>query len=182
MKKGDVILRVFVPTDQDAPKTVQPSASAFHHPAARLESGLFLDGLRLFATTADVGGEAELLQGISHLIVGAAPVSSTGQALVQAHTLGLVRTGLRPGRRQTLQRGPEQFHVMAVGPVHRQTRRHSLGLGQQAAFDAAFAPVCGIETRFFPSPGALWSWPRPYSPNSSPTRHNSRNTPASTHS
>ena len=98
MKKSDVVLRVFVPTDQDPPKSVQPAMSAFHHPAPGLEPGLPLDGLGRLAAAADVGGETELLQGATHFVKVLSPVSSTGQALVQAHTLGLGWAGLGSGR------------------------------------------------------------------------------------
>ena len=54
MKKGDVVGWGFVPTDQDAPEAVQPTVSAFHHPAAGLEASFF-DGLGLLPPTADVG-------------------------------------------------------------------------------------------------------------------------------
>ena len=88
---------------------------AFRHPAARLESGLIFDGSRIFATSADVGGDAELFQGTSHLIKVVSRVSSTGQALVQARALGLVRTGFRSGHRDAVHRGPLQ--LAALPPI-----------------------------------------------------------------
>ena len=73
MKKGDVIAWILVPADQNAPEAVQPTVSAFHHPAPGFETGFLLDGpgldsLSLFAPAADVGGDAKLVQGMTHPI------------------------------------------------------------------------------------------------------------------
>ena len=81
MKEGDVVVGRLVPTDQNAPEAVQPAVSAFHDPAAGFEPSFPFAGLSLFAWTPDVGGEAELLQGMAHL--------SEVVALVQAQTLGM---------------------------------------------------------------------------------------------
>ena len=129
MKKGDAVVRGLVPAYQNAPETVEPTVRAFHHPAPGRVPGLPLDGLGLLPAAADVRGEAKLVQRAPHLVIVIAPVSSTGQALVQAHPLGMLSAGFRPGYRQTVQSFPYQFHIMAVGPVHRQTQRHSLAQG-----------------------------------------------------
>ena len=168
MQKGDVVFGGLVPTDQDAPEAVQPAVGALHHPAPGFEPSLPLDGLCLLASTTNVSGEAELLQRAAHLVKVIAPVSSTGQAFVQAPALGLVRSGRRSGHGQTFHRGPYQLHVMTVGAVHRQTHRNALSFGQQAALDPAFTSVSGIGAGFFPRPRVIWSWLRPCSPNSSP--------------
>ena len=55
---------------------------AFHHATPGLEACFFFDGLRLFAPAA------KLLQISPHLIEVVTPASSTGQALIQAQTLG----------------------------------------------------------------------------------------------
>ena len=82
MEEGDVIGGGLVPANQDAPKGVQPTVGAFHHPTPGLEACFFFDGLRLFATAA------KLLQSSPHLIEVITPVSSNGRALIQAQTLG----------------------------------------------------------------------------------------------
>ena len=128
-------------------KTVQPSVSGLHHPAACPETGPFFNGFRLFATTADVSGEAELFQGASHLIVVV--------TLVQAHALGMLWAGFRPGHRQAVHRDPHQFHVMAVGPVHRQAYGIARHFREQAAFDSPFALVGGVGAGSPPPRGAL---------------------------
>ena len=128
---------------------------AFNYPTPGFETGLPFDGLRLLAATADVGGEAELIHGAPHFGKVVAPVSSTGQALVQAHTLGILWDGRRSGHRQTVHRNPHQLHVVAVGPVHRQTHWNTLGFGQQATLDAPLTPVGGVGAGFFPPKGDL---------------------------
>ena len=40
---------------------------------------------------------------------------------------------------ETVQCSPHQFHVVAVGSVHRQPHRDDPGVGQQTAFDPALA-------------------------------------------
>ena len=87
MKKGDVVVRRLVPADQNAPEAVHPTVSPFHHPAPGFEAGFLFDGLSLFAPAPDVGREAKLFQGPAHLVIVI--------ALVQAQTLGALRTGLR---------------------------------------------------------------------------------------
>ncbi len=67
MKEGDVVGGGLVPTDQNAPEAVQPAVGAFHHPASGFEPSLLFDGLSLFAAATDVGGEAELVQGVAYL-------------------------------------------------------------------------------------------------------------------
>ena len=183
MQEGDVVLGGLVLTDQNAPVTVQPTVRAFHHPASRFEPSLPFDGLSLFAPTADVGGEAELVQGTAHL--------GEVVALVQAQPLGMRWAGRWPIHWPAVHRGPHQLHIVAVGPVHCQSNRNALGFRQQAAFDAPLTPIRGVLIRgvlirgvgagFFPRPRGTWSWPRPYSANSSPDpsiRHNASVPPA----
>ena len=132
---------------------------AFHHPTAGFEPNRLFDGLRLFASATDVGGEAELVQGAAHL--------SEVVTLVQAQTLGMFwglgmfrawgcsGPGAGRGHRQAVQRRPSQLHVVAVGPVHCQPYGNTLGFGQQTAFDAPLTPVRGIGAGFPPPKGDL---------------------------
>ena len=116
MKEGDVVVGRLIPADQDAPEAVQPAVRAFHHPAPGFEPSFSFDGLGLLAPAADVSSEAKLVQRASHLVKVV--------AFIQAHTLGLVWTGRRSRHGQAVHRGPHQFHVMTVGPVHRQTQKN----------------------------------------------------------
>ena len=174
MQKGDVVVGALVPTDQDAPETVQPTMSPFHYPAPGFETSCSFDGLSLLASTADVGGEAELGQGAAHF--------GEVAAFIQAHTLGMLWAGCRSWHRQAVHRRPYQLHVVAVGPVHRQSHRQShrnaRGFSQQAALDAPLASVGGVGAGFPPRPGETWSWRRPGSANSSPDPSGHHSVPA----
>ena len=175
MKKCDVVLWRLVPADQNAPEPVEPTVSSFHHPASGFETGLPFDGLSLFSSAADVGGEAELVQGAAHL--------REVVPFVQAHTLGLSQAGRRSIHRHAVHCEPHQLHVVAVGPVHCQPHRNALGFSQQAALDAPLASVGGVGAGFSPHPGAIWSWLRPCSTSSSPdpsVRHSVPVPPATT--
>jgi hypothetical protein len=57
---------------------------------------------------------------------------------------------------------------MPIGARDHQPDRHSVGFGQQAAFDATLGAVGGIGARFFPRRAALSSSPHPCSASSSP--------------
>ena len=94
MKKGYVVGGGLVPADQNAPEAVQPTVRAFHHPAPGFVASLLFDGLGLFTPAADVGGEAELLQGPAYLVKVV--------ALVQAQTLGMLWAGRDTGRLSTV--------------------------------------------------------------------------------
>ena len=155
MQKGDVVVGGLVPTDQDAPETVQPDMSTFHHPTSGLETGLPFDGLRLLASTTDVGGEAELLQGATHLGVVVAPVSSTGRALVQAHPLGMLWAGRRSGYATLSTVTRTSFMSWRLAPSTARPTGTPARFSQQAAFDAPLALVGGVGAGFPPPKGAL---------------------------
>ena len=161
MKKGDVILGRLVPAHQDAPETVQPTVRAFHHPAPGLEPSLPLDGFRLIATAADVGGETELLPTCG------APRQSRNPC---PGTFPGVARGLGAGRgTATLSNvARTSFISWRLAPSTARPTRDALGFGQHAALDAPFTPVGGVGAGFSPRPRAIWSWRRPYSANSSP--------------
>ena len=152
-----------IPADQDAPEAVQPAVRAFHHPAPGFEPSFsFLMALSLLAPSCGCERCSQTRPTMRRTSVKVV-------AFIQAHTLGVgldwapvADTG------HAVHRGPHQFHVVAVGPVHRQTHRNALGFGQQATFDAPLAWVGGVGAGFFPRPGAIWSGRRPCSPNSSP--------------
>ncbi len=163
MKKGDVVVGGLVPANQNASKTVHPVVSTFHHPASGFEAGFPFDGLGLFTTASDVGGEAKLLYGLTHLIKVV--------AFIQAQTLGLLRAGRRALHWDTVNGSPYQPHIVAMGPIHCQPHRNPLGFRQHTAFDARLTAVRGVGTGFQPTrqvdtvPGpaelARWNWRRP---------------------
>src|SRR5260370_17019341 len=87
MEQGQVILRLFVPPNEQAAKAVHPGMAAFHDPTACFEARLPLDGLGLFSAWANVGGQAECTQDVAHLIIVV--------ALVQTHPLRMLFAWLR---------------------------------------------------------------------------------------
>ena len=185
MKKGDVVAWRLVPADQNASKAVHPAVSAFHHPAPGFETGFIFDGPSFFAPAANVGREAKLVQSLTHLVEVV--------ALIQAQSLGTLRGGSRALYREAVQRSTRQLHVVAVGPVYRQSHRNTPSFGQQTAFDAGFTPVRGVGTGFSPRPGGTWLWlhpcsrklqSRPFNSSyrSSPTCQSRKKTPAAAHS
>lgn len=68
MQKGDVVLRVLLPTDEDAPKAVHPGMSTLNYPAAGALAGFDLDGFGFFTPGADMGGKAKLAEGITDFL------------------------------------------------------------------------------------------------------------------
>lgn len=148
------MLGLLLPAHQDATKAVHPAVASLHDPAASPLARLTRQLLRLFTPRANVGGEAELSQDLSHLIIVV--------AFVQAHPLGLLLAGLGSLNHNTLNRGPHQLHVVTIRAVDRQSYRNSIALSQQTAFDAVFAAVGRVWPRLFPPQGALWSSPHPY--------------------
>src|SRR5581483_7795264 len=123
MKQGDVILRLFVPADQDAAKPIHPAVRPFYHPPPRLLPRLPLDLLGLFPPRLDLLGELKLVRALTHLVevVG----------LVQAYPLRLLLGRPGPLYRDACERLPEQLPVVAVGAVHGQAKRDPCGVRQQ---------------------------------------------------
>ena len=147
MKPSDVVSGGLVPAYQDAPEPVQPTVVASTTQRGALKPASLLMVFRLLAAAADVRGETELRQGAPNLIKVV--------TLVQTHSLRLLRSGFRPWRRHALQGRPHQFHVMAVGPIHRRTCRNALGFRQQAALDAPLTQVGRVGAAFSPPKGDL---------------------------
>ena len=103
-------------------------------------SGSQFDGLSLFASTADVGGETELVHDAAHL--------SEVVSFIQHSPWGC--SGLGAGR-----------DIGRLGPVHRRPTTpwasvNRLRLTPRLPRSVGLAPV-------FPRPGAIWSWRRPCS-------------------
>src|SRR5215472_4195119 len=82
MEKGQVIFRLFVPTDEQAAKAVHPRMRPFHDPTPRFEARFSLDGFGLRSSWANMGGKTEFAQDVTHLVIVI--------ALVQAHALRLL--------------------------------------------------------------------------------------------
>jgi hypothetical protein len=66
----------FLPAGEDAAEAVEPGVGAFDDPAACSEAGLAFERLRFLAPAADVGGETELLEQLTYLVVVVAAVEA----------------------------------------------------------------------------------------------------------
>src|SRR5262245_17140114 len=79
MEHRDVGVGAFLPADENSAESIHPAMGPLDDPAPRFNAGGLLDRLRLLASAADMGGEAELLrEGPNFVIV---------VALVEAETL-----------------------------------------------------------------------------------------------
>ncbi len=156
MKQGQIVLRLFVPSNEQAAKAIHPGMTAFHHPAPRLEARFSLDGFGFFSAWANMGRKAELAQDVAHFVVVI--------PFVQTHPWRLLFAWLRTLNYDAFDRWSHQFHIVAIGSLNRQTDGDAMPLGEQATFHSALAPVGGIGAGFFPRPMGLWSSPRPSSP------------------
>src|SRR5512146_1282451 len=175
MQKSDVIFGFLVPPNENAAEAVHPTMGTLHNPASGSFLGVLFERSGFFAPRPDVGREAEFLQRVAHFVVVI--------ALVQAHVLLLLVARLRAIYHDALNRRPHQLHVVAIGAIGRQTNRHAVPFGQQAALDARFGAVSRVGAAFFPRPTGLWSSPRPYLPipnQSLAARRSARPLPATT--
>src|SRR2546423_3857086 len=184
MKQGQIILRLFVPTNEQAAKAQSPGMTPFHHPAPRFEAGFFIDGFGFLSSWANLGRKAELAQDVADFVVVL--------PFVQTHPLRVVLGRLWTLDDDALDRRTQQFHIVAIGALNRQTNGYPMPFREQAAFDPTLAAIGGLGPVFSPPKGALviapsieshcQSIPQVSSNCSSPACHNLRKTPACTHS
>lgn len=147
MQKTQIVTYLLVQADQEAPETIQPTVRALDHPPPRLETRLLFEGLGLFPSRPDVGGEATLGQQLAYFIVVV--------ALVQAHPLRCGRARLRPLNRDTLDGRARHLEVMTIGPLDRQAEGHATAVGEHAALGADLAAVGRVLAHRFPPREAL---------------------------
>src|SRR5262245_18306843 len=88
MQKRYRVPHVLVPADQDTSEAMHPAVRALYHPAPRPEVGFLSQCFRLFPPRSDMGGEAELGEQSTDLLIVI--------TFVQAHPLSYFRGGLRP--------------------------------------------------------------------------------------
>lgn len=153
MKQPKIIRSLLLPPRQDAAKAVHPTMRSLHNPTARFEAGFMFDRLRLFTARLDVSRISKLLHQITHRIIII--------ALVQAHTLRVFSGRFRPFHRDTPDRSFNQFAIVPVSSINRQTDRHSGRFGQQASLNAFFGPIRRVWAGFFPRPAGPSSSRRP---------------------
>jgi hypothetical protein len=104
VKHGEVGVGAFLPAGEDAAETIQPGVGALDNPAACAEASLALDRLRLFAATADVGGERKLLGELADLLVVVGGV--------EAEPLRKLRCRRGPLDRDRLERWPGELVIV----------------------------------------------------------------------
>ena len=151
MEHRQVGVGAFLPAGEDAAEAVEPGVGAFDDPATSAEAGLALDRLRLFAASADVGGEGELGGQLVHLGVVV--------ALVEAQPLRLLRGRLGPRDRDAVERLPDELEVVQVRARRRDPERDALTLGEEAPFRPFLALSVGFGPVSSPPTGALPSAP-----------------------
>ena len=145
MQKAKVVFGFLLPTDQNPAESVHPTVSAFNHPTSGSGASFPFERASFLAPRANMRREAKFNQDIPHFLVIV--------ALVQADPLGMLGGGLGAFNHQTLDGLTHHFHIMPIGPLHRQPHRDAMAFGQQATFDAALAPVGGIGAGFLPAQG-----------------------------
>ena len=151
MEHGEVGVGPFLPANEQTPEAVEPGLAALDDPAARPVAGLALQRLRLLATRADVGGEAELR--------GERVDLGEVVALVQAEPLRGRRRRLRALDGDRLDGGAGELEVVQVGARRRDRERDALALGEEAPFRPFLALSVGLGPVCSPPSGALPSAP-----------------------
>src|SRR5437899_1256529 len=106
---------------------------SLHHPSTCFKTSFPLDGLGFFSTLTNMSGEAEFAQDVAHLIIVI--------PFVQTHSLWPLCSWLWALNDDAFNRRTDQLHIMAIGPLNCQTEGNSVPLGQQTAFDSAFATI-----------------------------------------
>jgi hypothetical protein len=101
----------------------------------------------IFAAAAQLGRKTQARHQFAHLIKVIALVQAQALRILQSRQLTLYH--------QSSQGCLCQFHIVSVGPIHRNGHRYAMRLGQQTALDAAFAAIRKVEAGFFPPSGAL---------------------------
>ena len=151
MEHREVGVGAFLPAGEDATEAVEPGVGAFDDPAACSEAGLAFERLSFFATAADVGGEAELFEQLTYLVVVV--------AAVEAEPLRLLKCRLRTLDRDRLERRARQLEVVAVRAGREDPDRDTRALGEEAPFRPFLALSVGFGPVSSPPRGALPSAP-----------------------
>ena len=116
-----------------------------------------------------MGRKAEFVQDVAHLVVVI--------PFIQTHPLRVFLGRLWTIDDDALDRRTQQFHIVTIGALNRETNRHPMPFSEQAAFDPALASIRGIGSSFFPRPMALWSSPHPSRASPSRSRRSPQTAP-----
>ena len=150
MEHGQVVFGLFGPPNEQVAEAVEPGVRPLDDPTGAAPAPSLLArffGLGFFAPRPDVGRVAQRAHHFSHLVVIAARVQA--HVLVVAGCPVGIASGLSCGGQA--QGAFRQIHIVPVCPLQHQHHRDSPRLGQQAALNATFATVRGVEPRFFPA-------------------------------
>src|SRR5215471_10644612 len=129
MEKGEIILRLFVPADQESAKAVHPRVCSFYYPKVGFEDSFPFDRPVFFPTGANVSGKVEVVEDGTHLVVVI--------AFVQTHALRLLFVWCWTFDDDTLNGWTRELHIVAVCSLDCQANRHPMPFSQDAAFYAA---------------------------------------------
>jgi hypothetical protein len=151
VEHGQVGVGPLLPASEDAAEAVEPGVGALDDPATGTEAGLAHDRSRLFAASADVGGEGKLGGELVHL--------GEVVALVEAEPLWALRGRLGPRDRDRLERRSGELEVVQVRARGRDPERDALPLGEEAPFRPFLALSVGFGPVSSPPSGALPSAP-----------------------
>ena len=155
MQHPCVIIRFFLPADQDSTESIHPTVGALNCPAAGFEANAPPNQLRLLAARSNVRREPEFPRQITHFIKVI--------PFVQAQALRFLQRRSRSFHRNALHRLPDQLEVVDVRSSNGQPHRHAVGFDQQTSLGAGFGPIRRVRTRFSPRPAVPWSSLHPYS-------------------
>ena len=148
MQNAHVILRLFLPTNQDSTESIHPTVGAFNHPAAGFEANAPPNQLRLLAARTNVRREPEFPRQITHFIKVI--------PFVQTQALRFMQRRSRPFHGNAFDRLPRQLEVVDVRSRDGQSYRNAVSFDQQTSLGAGFGPIRGIRAGFFPRPAEPW--------------------------
>ncbi len=121
MEEREIILRLLLPTDEQATKAIHLGMCSFHDLSARFEPGSPFDRPGLFSMCANMGGKAKFVEDVAHFIVVI--------PFIQAHALRVLLCRLRALNDDALDGRASQFHVMAVRSLDLETNRMNQTMG-----------------------------------------------------
>jgi hypothetical protein len=153
MQESNISFRFLIPTDQNAPKTIQPTMSSLHYPTSGTFSSFFFDLLPFFATRADMCCKAKFFQQVSHFRIIV--------AFIQTHILLLLSGRFRSFYHNVFKGVAYHLHILAVGTLDRQSNRNTMSFRQHTPFYATFCPIRWVGSAFFFRPMALSPWHHP---------------------
>jgi hypothetical protein len=122
VKHREIILRLLLPTNENATESIHPAVRALDYPAASLESDVAPSGMSFLAAGANVSREAEMLRERADLIVVV--------SLVDAQSLLVSICWPGPSNPRTCNSVREHLEVISICGIDGQTDGYPVRLGQ----------------------------------------------------